>query len=88
LGITSEEKEVIDQSKTIEGVEEFIAQYVVEVNKKHYQDKAWKKVYAFSRFAGQVLELFKQVNFSPECSLALGLVGMLLIQVRKLSWLI
>lgn len=83
LGITSEEKEIIEQSKTIEAVEDFIAQYIAEVNKKHYHDKTWKKVYAFSQFAGPVLEIFKQANFSPECSIALGLVGMLLIQVRN-----
>jgi hypothetical protein len=83
LGITSEEKEIIEQSKTIEAVEDFIAQYIAEVDKKHHHDKTWKKVYAFSQFASPVLEIFKQANFSPECSIALGLVGMLLIQVRN-----
>jgi hypothetical protein len=83
LGITSEENEIIEQSKTIEAVEDFIAQYIEEVDKKHHRDKTWKKVYAFSQFAGPVLEIFKQANFSPECSIALGLVGILLIQVRN-----
>jgi hypothetical protein len=83
LGITSEEKDIIEQSKTIESVEDFIAQYIAEVDKKHHNDKTWKKVYAFSQFAGPVLEIFKQANFSPECSIALGLIGMLLIQVRN-----
>jgi hypothetical protein len=79
LGITSEEKEIIEQSKTIEAVEDFIALYIEEVDKKHQRDKTWKKVYAFSQFASPVLEIFKQANFSPECSIALGLIGILLI---------
>lgn len=84
MNITDEEKEIIKRSKTIEDVEDFIAQYIAEVDKKYHHDKTWKKkVYAFSEFAGPVLEIFKQANFSPECSLALGLIGMLLIQVRN-----
>lgn len=73
----------MEKSKSIEGVEEFIAEFVAEVDKKRHHNKSWKKVYAFSKFAGPVLDVFKQANFSPECSVALGLVGMLLIQVRR-----
>ena len=83
LNITSEEKEICDESTTIEGVEEFIEQYVAEVEKRQKRTKAWQKVYAFSKFAGPVLALFKEANISPECSIALGLVGMLLIQVSS-----
>lgn len=79
LSITPEEQEVLDQSNSIEGVQDFIAQYLAEVDKRNH-NKTWKKVYSFSRFAGPVLDVFRQANFSPECSLALGLVGLLLIQ--------
>ena len=85
LSITSEEKEILEETKTIDGVAEFITQYVAEVDKKRHHNKTWKKVYAFSKFAGPVLEVFKQANFTPECSIALGLLGMLLIQVRRIK---
>jgi hypothetical protein len=88
LNITSEEKEICDESTTIESVEEFVTQYVAEVEMRQTRTKAWKKVYAFSQFAGPVLDLFKQANLTPECSIALGLVGMLLIQVSILSYMV
>lgn len=44
-------------------------------------------MYAFTHFADLVLEVFKQANFTPECSIAIGLVGLLLIQVcQPSSW--
>jgi hypothetical protein len=71
-------------------VQEFIIQYVAEVEKRQHNTKVWKKVYAFSKFAGPVLDVFKEANFTPECSLALGLLSMLLIQVgvvlRSTTW--
>ncbi|KUJ16654.1 uncharacterized protein LY89DRAFT_734748 [Mollisia scopiformis] len=80
LEMTSEESEILDQSQNIEMVREFIAQYVAEVDKRRQYSKTWGKVYAFSQFAGPVLDVFKQANFSPECSVALGLISLLLIQ--------
>jgi hypothetical protein len=60
-------KEVLKETKTIGGVAEFMAQYVVEVIKKRQHNKTWKKVYGFSEFAGTALEVFKQAGFAPEC---------------------
>ncbi|MCJ1389643.1 hypothetical protein MMC18_002500 [Xylographa bjoerkii] len=76
----SEEKQVLDQVRDIATVEAFMTQYLEEIDKKKKHNKIWKKVYTFSQFAGPVLDIFKQANFSIECSIALGLVGLLLIQ--------
>ena len=62
-----------------------MSQYVEEIGKTQRHNKAWKKVYAFLQFARPVLEVFRQANFTPECSIALGLVGLLLIQVRRVA---
>ena len=80
LTITVEEKELIEQANSIEAIEQFLSEYIKEIDKAQRHSKVWKKVYAFTQFAGPVLEVFKQANFTPECSIALGLVGLLLIQ--------
>jgi len=79
-----EEREVLEQVADLATVEDFIAEYVEEIERKSKHGKAWKKVYAFSQFAAPVLDVFKQANLSPECSVALGLLGLLLIQVRQM----
>jgi hypothetical protein len=87
LNITTEEKELLGEANSIDNIEKFLAEYVKELEKTQRHGKAWKKVYAFTQFAGPVLEVFKQANFTPECSIALGLIGLLLIQVsRPSSW--
>lgn len=72
------------QANSIDAIEQFLSDYVKEVEKSQRHSKVWKKVYAFTQFAGPVLEVFKQANFTPECSIALGLVGLLLIQVSTI----
>lgn len=75
---------MLERVKDLATVEDFIAEYVEEMERKSKHGKVWKKVYAFSQFAAPVLDVFKQANLSPECSIALGLVGLLLIQVRQM----
>lgn len=81
MRITAEEKEILRETKTVEDAEEIISCYVQEMTKVGSKSRIWKKVHAIAKFAAPVLEVFKQANFSPECSLAIGLVGLLLIQV-------
>lgn len=83
LKLSSEEKGILEQVQDFTTVESLIEHYVQEIGKRKNHSKMWRKVYAFTQFAGPVLEIFKQANLSPECSIALGLVGLLLIQVRS-----
>ena len=78
--ITPEEEEMRAQATTVEDTQDIIDSYVAEIDKIGSNSKIWKKVHAFAEFARPVLHVFQQANFTPEVSLALGLVGMLLIQ--------
>lgn len=71
---------MIEQANSIEAIEQFLSEYIKEIDKAQRHSKVWKKIYAFTQFAGPVLEVFKQAKFTPECLIALGLVGLLLIQ--------
>jgi hypothetical protein len=83
LPLAGEEKEIIAKLQDLEAVEDFVRRYSTEVEKRQGHTKVWKKVYKFTQFVGPVLEVFKQANFTPECSIALGLIGLLLVQVRS-----
>lgn len=84
MDLSTEEDQVLDQVKDLATLEAFMNTYIAEINDKAKHTKAWKKAYSFSLFAGPVLAIFKEASFSPECTIAFGLVGLLFIQVFQL----
>ena len=82
LKLDSQELKVLNNISSLDAAQHFVSQYAAAYKETGLARKGWKKVYAVSRFVGPVLDIFKQASFSPECSIALGLVGLLLIQVR------
>jgi hypothetical protein len=81
LKLNNQERQVVTNVLNLDVAENFVSQYVEAYKQIDSGKKGWRKVYAVSRFAKPVLDVFKQANFSPECSVALGLVGLLLVQV-------